>query len=304
MYKAEYVKQTELLLQCLPAVAEQSCFALKGGSAINFFHREMPRLSVDIDLTYCPLKERDISLSEIDEALKAICVRVERSLENVAVTPRIVQGRVIRLVVASTDTQIKIEPNLILRGSLQGPIEMELCDTARERFNMFVSIPCLSAASVYGGKLCAALDRQHPRDLFDVKLLLDDTGITPDIRRAFVVYLASHNRPMNELLAPRLQDMSETYNGEFQGMTGVEMSLEELEQVQKTLAPSLLSSLDASERQFLISMKKGEPEWDLLGIDDLERMPALQWKLLNIRKMDAGKRASALERLQRILDVQ
>lgn len=140
MFEEEYVKQTELMLRCLPAVAEQPCFAMKGGSAINFFQKDMPRLSVDIDLTYCRLNERDISLSEIDEALKGISVQIENSLGNVAVTQRIVQDRVIRLVVASADTQIKIEPNLILRGSVQDPVELELCDTARKRFNLFVSL--------------------------------------------------------------------------------------------------------------------------------------------------------------------
>jgi hypothetical protein len=168
---------------------------------------------------------------------------------------------------------------------------------------MSVSLPCLSDADLYGGKLCAALDRQHPRDLFDVKLLLDDTGITPEIHKAFVVYLASHNRPMNELLAPRLQDISEIYNNEFQGMTRGDVSLKELESIQRTLASTLIGSMDDNEKMFLVSIKKGEPEWDRLGIKSLERFPALQWKLLNIRKMDAIKRKEQLNFLQNLLSV-
>ena len=303
MFDADYVKQTELMLRCLPAVAKQPCFALKGGGAINFFHKDMPRLSVDVDLTYCRFNDRNVSLSEIDAALKDISAGLKKSLDNVIVRPRVVEGYAIRLVVGFGDTQIKIEPNLVLRGSVQKPEELELCDAAQKRFNMSVSLPCLSGADLYGGKLCAALDRQHPRDLFDVKLLMDDTGITQEIRRAFVVYLAGHNRPMSELLAPKPQDMSEIYPNEFQGMTRVDIALAELQAVQKTLASTLVGLLDANERGFLISMKRGEPEWERLGIDNLERFPALQWKLLNIRRMGSKKRLAALKRLEEILDV-
>jgi predicted nucleotidyltransferase component of viral defense system len=304
MFSEGYVRQTELMLRCIPAVAEQSCFAVKGGSAINFFLNDMSRLSVDIDLTYRRLADRDTSLSEIESALNAIADLIKGSIDGVAVTPRVVQGRVIRLVVASENTQIKIEPNLVLRGSVHEPVEMDLCPAARERFGMFVSVPCLSAGDLYGGKLCAALDRQHPRDLFDVKLLLDGVGITDVIRRAFVVYLAGHNRPMHELLAPRIQSIGDSYHGEFQGMSQLEVGLEELQTIQQTLPDALVSSLDSAECQFLLSMKSGDPDWAVLGIEGLERMPALQWKLLNIRKMDARKRHEQLRMLQDVLGVE
>jgi predicted nucleotidyltransferase component of viral defense system len=301
MFREEYVRQTELMLRCIPAVAEQDCFALKGGSAINFFVRDMPRLSVDIDLTYRRLADRDTSLSEIGQGLQSIADLVTETIAGAVVTPRVVQGRVIRLVVTAGGTQIKIEPNLVLRGSVVDPVEMEICNTARERFDLFVSVHCLSACDLYGGKLCAALDRQHPRDLFDVKLLLDDTGITAEIRRAFVVYLASHNRPMEELLAPRLQNIRTSYEGEFHGMAGLDVSADELESVQASLAQTLQNTLDNEERQFLLSMKSGDPDWNVLGIEHLEEMPALQWKLLNIRKMDTRKRDEQLDMLRKLL---
>ena len=98
-----------------------------------------------------------------------------------------------------------------------------------------------------------------------------------------------------------MQDIADAYNSEFQGMTRLEVSFEDLIGVQKTLAPSLVGSLDDNEKTFLLSVKQGEPDWNILGINGLEHMPALQWKLINIRKMDQKKRASALEKLQRIL---
>ena len=64
------------------------------------------------------------------------------------------------------------------------------------------ALPVVPEAELYAGKLCAALDRQHPRDLFDVHILLKGAGVASPIRRAFTVYLAAHNRPMHELLQP------------------------------------------------------------------------------------------------------
>jgi hypothetical protein len=153
----------------------------------------------------------------------------------------------------------------------------------------------------YLGKICAALDRQHPRDLFDVKLLLDDIGITSEIRRSFVVYLAGHNRPMNELLSPNLQDITSLYDDQFVGMTRDEVPLPVLQQLQKNLPGMLVQSLDDDEKQFLLSMKYGEPEWDRLGIENLKQLPALQWKLINIRKMKPAKRTAEFCRLQELL---
>ncbi len=76
---------------------------------------------------------------------------------------------------------------------------------------MEMEIPVLSFADLYGGKICAALDRQHPRDLFDIKLLSEARGLNEEVSQAFVIYLASHNRPMSELLSPNFQGM----NGNF-----------------------------------------------------------------------------------------
>ena len=159
----------------------------------------------------------------------------------------------------------------------------------------------LADADLYGGKLCAALDRQHPRDLFDVRLLLKNEGITPAIRRAFVVYLASHTRPMHELLQPNLIDITDAFERQFIGMTLEPVTIDELVDARQQLVDILVPSLDDSERTFLLSIKSGDPDWSVLGIENLERMPALQWKLINIRKMDAGKREEQFEMLQDLL---
>jgi len=103
-------------------------------------------------------------------------------------------GQVIRATVETPEATIKIEPNTIFRGCVYPTLNRDLVGTAQQRFGLYVRVRTLSTADLYGGKLCAALDRQHPRDLFDVNVLMETDGITPEIRRAFVVYLAGHNR--------------------------------------------------------------------------------------------------------------
>lgn len=71
-FSESYRKQVALLVRVLPAVAAERCFALKGGTAINLFVRDLPRLSVDIDMTYVPVQSRAESLSAIDAAMKRI----------------------------------------------------------------------------------------------------------------------------------------------------------------------------------------------------------------------------------------
>jgi len=138
---------------------------------------------------------------------------------------------------------------------------------------------------LYGGKICAALDRQHPRDLFDVKLLLDNEGITDKIRTAFIVYLISHNRPMNELLNPTFQDISNQFTAEFKGMMFNRITLEELNHARKELVNRLMSDLTEREKRFLISVKSKKPQWDLIEVEHIKDLPAVKWKLLNLEKM-------------------
>ena len=302
MFDSRYNAQARLLLHCLPEIDRYQCFALKGGSAINLFVQDMPRLSVDIDLTYTPLKPRTEALMEIHETLLSIRDDIKHRIFGSQVQEIPNRESAAKLIVSADDVIIKTEPNLILRGSVYSPERRDLCHAAQERFELFASVSVLSIADLYAGKLCAALDRQHPRDLFDMKLLLDDTGITPEIRRAFVVYLASSNRPISELLDPKPLDITEPYQNQFAGMTRIEESLDELKEVQRNLAPDLVTLLDNDEKEFLISLKSGEPDWDLLGIDNLAQFPALQWKLINIQRMDILKHAASLEKLKRILE--
>jgi predicted nucleotidyltransferase component of viral defense system len=302
MFDPRYEEQARLLLRCLPEVAKQECLALKGGTAINLFLRDLPRLSVDVDLTYVPLKTRDNALVDIAQALYKIKGHLLQSTPEVRVQEVFMQNQLTKLLVLTNKAQVKIEPNLVLRGTVAPPETRDISQRVQDQFKAFVSMQTLSVPDLYGGKLCAALDRQHPRDLFDIKLLFEDSGMTSEIRRAFVVYIASHPRPMNELLNPRFTDIASVYQNQFVGMSRLMVPLQELSDVRERIVREVVKALDEDERAFLLSMKSGEPAWDILGIEGLARMPALQWKLINIRKMNHAQRAEALERLRRVLE--
>jgi hypothetical protein len=159
----------------------------------------------------------------------------------------------------------------------------------------------MSIPDLYGGKICAALDRQHPRDLFDIKVLFEHEGITDEIRKAFVVYCACHDRPMHELLSPKRLDIRPVFDKEFAGMTDRPVTCNELEEVRERLVREIGAGLMSAQRKFFVSMKQGEPQWDLLGLPGIERLPALQWKIANIRKMDKSKRVAMEKKLRAVL---
>lgn len=306
MKDSRYFSQVELMLRAIPHVAAGTCFALKGGTAINLFVRNMPRLSVDIDLAYLPVDEpRATALKKSSEALKRIAAKIEKAIPGVRIQESRAREpeRVIRLLVSNGPTRIKIEPNEVIRGSVFPPEERDLSRRAEDLFELAVTARTLSVADLYGGKICAALDRQHPRDLFDIKILLDNEGITDEIRRAFVVYLASHDRPIHELLDPKRKDVRRVYEQEFAGMPIEEIAYDDLIDARETVIETLRKELTADERTFLISVKSGGPNWSVMGLKDIDKLPALQWKLLNIQKMSAKKRGELLIKLKRILEM-
>jgi hypothetical protein len=210
-----------------------------------------------------------------------------------------------KLLVKRGGVEVKVEVNFVMRGTVN-PVQIaSLTAKARATLLTDLEIPVASLEDVYGGKLVAAMDRQHPRDLFDVMQLLENEGMTPGIRRAFVVYLASHNRPVHEVLFPVLRDIRQDYERTFQGMTAEPVALETLLQTRAILVKKLQTELDANERNFLISLVNNAPQWALLGIEHLAELPAIRWKLQNLEKLQESnptKHAEQSKELQRMLD--
>ncbi len=276
---SSYKHQVSLLLQVLPEVAKESCFALHGGTAINLFIREMPRLSVDIDLTYIPIEDRSISLKNIIDALGKLKTNIERVVPKVKIT---LKQKILKLQVTTAKAQIKIEVNQINRGILGEVVKLPLCEKAQEEFDAFCAISVVSLGQLYGGKICAALDRQHPRDLFDVKYLLQNEGFTNDIKEGFVLCLLSSNRPLNEMLQPNLIDQQETMVNQFEGMSSETFTYKDFENCRVQLIDTIHQNLTDKDKEFLRSFNEATPDW---SIYDFERFPAVQWKLQNLNML-------------------
>jgi predicted nucleotidyltransferase component of viral defense system len=298
-----YRQQAALLVRVLPFVAAESCFALKGGTAINLFVRDLPRLSVDIDLAYIPVADRASSLANIDAALRRVAEAITRGIPDARVTPGVLRGEacVTKLVVRAAGVQIKIEVAPVLRGCAYEPVMMRVSPAAEDQFG-FAEMQVVSFPDLYGGKLVAALDRQHPRDLFDVQDLLANEGISDELRQAFIVYLISHDRPMAEVLAPTRLDVATEFARGFSGMTERAVTVKELVQAREDLIAAIVGKMPGAHRRFLLGFKKGEPAWDLLGLADVAALPAVRWKLQNLAKLTEAKRAALLANLAKALD--
>ena len=235
-YGPLYERQVALLIRTLPFVKTEPAFALKGGTATNLFVRDLPRLSVDIDLTYLPVTDRDSSLAAIDAAMKRIAERVREGVRGATVEfSRLHREQIIsKLLVRLDGVQIKIEVTPVTRGCVYEPEVRGVAAQVEDRFG-YAEANMVSFADLYAGKLVAALDRQHPRDLFDVRDLLAAEGIDEALRRAFAVYMASHDRPFAEVLDPPRKPLQVEYERGFVGMTLEPVSVAELEDARERL---------------------------------------------------------------------
>ena len=299
-----YLAQARLLVDVLPDVAAESAFALKGGTAINLFYRDMPRLSVDIDLTWLPISDRSSSLREMDSALDRIATSIVR--RNAGISARRGSGgggSDTRVVVRRGRVQIKIETSPVARGAVFPPRRMVASESVTEQFG-FTEMKVLAFEDLFAGKLVAALDRQHPRDLFDVRLLYENEGLTDDLFRVFMVYVASSRRPIHELLAPALPSRADWYDTEFAGMARDPVSPEALMETGRRLHADVGSRLTGRIATFLLSLHDAEPDFGLIGLPEAAELPAVHWKRLNLERLkrtDSQKHAEQRGALEQLL---
>ncbi|KLU22192.1 hypothetical protein EOS_31805 [Caballeronia mineralivorans PML1(12)] len=296
-----YADTVRLLLTVVPDVFANEVFAMKGGTAINLFVQDMPRLSVDIDVVYLPWQvPRDEALRAINQELAAIAERV---------APLGLQTRLIRskdlgdtkLIVENEISQVKVEVNVVFRGTVLPAERRPLTTKTADLFGVEFELPILTPDELYAGKLVAALDRQHPRDLFDVWQLYESGGITDGMVECFVVYLAGHNRPTHEVLFGNDKDVAAEYDRTFVGMTEVACPLETLLDARARLRRELPASLSAAHKQFLTGLVRAAPDWSLLQCQHAGELPALRWKLSNLetfRKRRPEDFASQAEELE------
>jgi hypothetical protein len=280
-----YIEVVRLLLESAPAIFETPHFAMKGGTAINLFIEDMPRLSVDIDVVYTNHQAtRDEALKSISGGLDATRKRLTKAgLESEVSATK--DGDEIKLFIRRGRNQVKVEVNHVFRGTVL-PVETHrLGNEARKLFTTELSVPVLATSELYGSKLVAAMDRQHPRDLFDVRGLFERSGLTEEVVECFVCYLAGHNRPVHEVLFSRDVDMSSAFENEFAGMARNPITLAELEEVRRRLKKELPAALTGNQQEFLLSLVAGEPNWQLMKCSHLSELPAIRWKLQNLANL-------------------
>ena len=277
-----YADTVRLLLAVAPDVFANDIFAMKGGTAINLFVRDMPRLSVDIDVVYLPWQTpRDEALQAINQELAAIAARVA----PLGVQTRLVRAKELgdtKLIVENDTSQVKIEVNVVFRGSVLPVERRPLSSKTSDLFGVEFELPVLAPDELYASKLVAALDRQHPRDLFDVWQLFEAGDISDGMVECFVIYLAGHNRPLHEVLFGNDKDIASEFERGFVGMTEVDCSLETLLDTRARVRRELPRRLSAAHKQFLSGLARAEPDWSLVQCQHAAQLPALRWKLANL----------------------
>ena len=280
-----FVQTVNLLLDIAPTVVQTPRFAMKGGTALNLFVQDLPRLSVDIDVVFINhLADRDTALKEIAQEIQ----RIEEATAEMGYatrTRKVHGGDEVTLDIFSAEAEVKVEVNFVFRGTVLPVQTCSLSEKTQALFSKNIRIPVLSPSELYGSKLVAAMDRQHPRDLFDVLKMYESHGLTEEILDCFVVYLAGHNRPVHEVLFSNPQPMEETFKNEFVGMTSEPIKLDALLNTQQRLMIELPQALTQNHRNFLLSLVDANPDWSLLPIKHLEDLPAIKWKLQNLNNL-------------------
>ena len=296
-----YADTVRLLLTITPAVFANDIFAMKGGTAINLFVRNMPRLSVDIDVVYTPWQHpREQAMQAITAELNAIAGRMVK----LGLTARKVASKELgdsKLLIENESSQVKVEVNVVFRGTALPTENRALTSRTAQMFSAEMEVPTLAVAELYGSKLVAAMDRQHPRDLFDVWQMFESDGLTDAAVECFVTYLAGHNRPTHEVLFGNEKDIASEYTDTFVGMTTEPVALDTLLQTRERLRSELPRRLTSQQRDLLLGLARAEPDWTLLQCPHAAELPALRWKLANLqtfrqrRPADSEKQASILE---------
>lgn len=295
MLEEGFKNQVQLLLSVLPEIAKIEQLALHGGTAINLFERDMPRLSVDIDLTYLPIQDWETTNTEIEKIGSQLTKEIPSILKGVIVE-RV--SKYPRIDISNSSAKIKVEIPQVIRGAIGDTRNMILCDAAQDQFDAFCEMRIVPKGQLYGGKICAALDRQHPRDLFDIAHLLQNEGLSPAIIRGFIFGLCSHSRPLVEMVKPNLKNQQDAFEKRFVGMTNTDFSYDDFEQTRLNLVTSIHENLTQIDRDFLISFDLGEPDWT---IHDFSKFPSVQRKLEHLQRFKRAKPDLHSEQHERLI---
>lgn len=299
-----YADAVTLLVNILPYLDAELRFALKGGTAINLFEHDLPRLSIDIDLTWLPTQDFDTDTTQIAEALTALAARLSAPPLRLQVreSAALDAPRINRLIVSRGRTQVKIETSPVMRGAVHPVRRMDLRPDVERRFGS-AQLQVLHFADLYGGKLAAALSRQHPRDLFDIGVLLEQDRLDTEVWRTFLIYLTASPKPAAEMLAPtEPRDFAAVFERQFRGMTREPVTVQWLLDARIRLLARMQELLDTSAREFLISVERESPDFGLIGLPQAAMLPGVRRKLQNLASRSRAKREADNRQLAETLE--
>ncbi|MBF5057629.1 hypothetical protein Y5W_02923 [Alcanivorax sp. 521-1] len=299
-WDSRYRDRVQLLVDILPVLAREPHFALKGGTAINLFEQDLPRLSVDIDLTWLPVNSFAEDSALITEALEGLAGVLRAKPLRLQVQASVKQkGRgITRLLVSRGRSRVQIETTPVMRGTVHPTRQMVIRPAAEEAFG-FASAQVLDFADLYAGKLAAALSRQHPRDLFDVGFLLEDERADIALWRTFLVYLTCSPKPVWEILEPsEPRNFHSVFDSHFQGMTAEPVSADQLLDSRARLLTRIAGWLDGPSRDFFWSVENEQPDFGLIGLPQARALPGVRRKLHNLARRSEEKRAADKEQLE------
>ena len=297
-----YAQKVELLLRLMPIVMEEGVFAVHGGTAINLFLKDLPRYSVDIDLTYILLASRNESLEDINLHLKSISEKAKKAFKGLHIVPNY---NTCKLLCEYRGKQVKVEVNQTKRGLVGGKATtVSLSDKAQEEFGLYCEADIVSLTQLYGGKIAAALSRQHPRDLFDIKYM--DVPMA-NCKEGLIFNLLGSDRPIHESFAPRLIDQREAMVNQFDGMTDIPFTYGEFEETRARLITKVNQLMTADDKRFLVSFEQGKPEWNGYEFEYFKDYPSVKWKLVNLAKLakqNPLKLKKESDKLKEIFDIE
>lgn len=294
-----FSERVTLLMQMLPAIDAERRFALKGGTAINLFEHDLPRLSVDIDLTWLPMQDFATDAEAIADALSEIANRLAAPPLRLHVTESAAQGSRLptRLIATRGRGVVKVETTPVMRGTVHPVRRMDVTPAVERHFGS-AQMQVLDFNDLYAGKLAAALSRQHPRDLFDVALLLQSGRFDDALWRTFLIYLTCSPKPAAEILDPsEPREFEAVFKTQFQGMTAEPVAAASLLEARSELLRQVGNRLDLPSRSFLESVEAEAPDFGLIGLPRAAGLPGVRRKLENLARRSQAKRESDREQL-------
>jgi len=275
--------------------------ALKGGTALNLFLFDVPRLSVDIDLNYIGAVDRDTMMAErpkVEQAIQAVCSREGMTITRVPTDHAGGKWRLRYESALGEGGNLEVDLNFMFRV----PLWTVTSRSATVGSSSATQIPVLDLHELAAGKLAALLSRRASRDLFDAQQLLTRGDLDrTKLRLGFVLYGAinrkdwrtvavddvgyDHRELENELIPVVCADaLAKRKAGDW-----AERMIAECRDRLGAVLPMVANELAFLDR----ILDHGEIEPELLTTDDemIERIkihPLLQWKAVNVRKHRKG----------------